>query len=196
MKKILILSLALFLAITQWSCREDVTCPPFAEADLQYVPYAPGDTIRFASGQEIFELIIDELELSDDYEISCRKRNSICPCYSYAEIRAHNTFYPESASFMLLEMESISNGRLFFYNFLRMRFEFDFVSDLPFAANRPEISYFENTMINGKNYAKVIKIETFSLPDSDLSNIYLNEEYGILRFTERTNSKVWSRIPD
>lgn len=196
MKKFSILSLVLILALLQWSCSEEKTCPPFDEADLQYVPYAPGDTVRFASGEEIFELIIDEMELSDSYEITCRGRNSICPCYTYAEIRAHNTFYPDTASFMLLETESIANGRLYFYNFLNMRFEFDFVRDMPFIGTRPEITYYETIIINGKEYAEVIRHDTFTLPDSDLLNVYFNEEYGILRFTERTNDKVWNRIPD
>ena len=194
MKKIF-LPILFLISVFLGSCSEEVNCPGFSEEDLEMVPYAEGDTIVFMNqDEEIFELIITELERSESYTTTCRGRNSICPCYAYAEVKAKNTFEPEEHSFILLETEDVAFSRLFFFNFLNLRFEFDFARDFSFIEMRQDLTLFDEFMVDGKTYEKVLMYDSFEFPGSTIDKVYFNEEYGIIRFTERTTGVNWYRL--
>ncbi len=196
MKKLtfpLLFSISLFL----FSCSEEINCPEFTEENLELLPYAEGDTIVFMNqNNEIFELIITEVERTEAYTTTCRGRNSICPCYSSAEIKAKNTLDPDEYPFILFETDNVSFSRLFFFNFLKLRFEFDFARDFSYLALMPEMTLYNEFMVDGKTYERVLMYDSFDFPGSTINKVYFNEEYGIIRFTERESGVNWNRLSD
>ncbi len=180
--------------IFAYSCSNKVDCPAFDENDLKDIPYKVGDTLKFQDLQENIKMIIvKKIKQSDAYTYKCKDLNALCVCTNYAAVIVDYLSNGKTDTLLKYEQSNKSDMKYYKYKIEDFYFEFDFENELPYIDNFEHIFLIDSLEINNQILTEVLVIRNISDVSSNISKVYFNKKFGILKYQEK-NGNVWIRI--
>jgi len=175
------------------ACEKQKSCPGFNTKDMEEFTYLKPDTITFENETSgFFQIFISHINLSLPYTYKCKDLYKVCPCINYIEAQATDTKTPNLYSFLRMEQSDVSEMQYFKYNVQGFEFEFDFINELPYIDQMDHLKYYSSFIIGDVVYKDVIVITNLDLETANISQVFFNKQFGVLRFIEKSTNSVWS----
>lgn len=170
------------------SCTKKIDCPGFVNEDL--IPHIVKDNnhiIYKDDNNNELKIIIESIYKSEPYKFNCKDLNNICVCENYAEIVVKDANTDNYYPLIKIELNDKNNQEVFKYKFLDFSFEFDYANYIENIDYLENMHYKGDIQINSKFFKEVIVVNNTFNENSNVSSLYFNKEFGILKAITKNN---------